>query len=219
MTSVFIVTEARLYREVLSRFLGDVPGLEVAGTAASPRQAKDVLARVQPDVALVDTTLAPEPAVGLLTAVVPGLKVVALAIKEVPDQVLAWVEAGASGYVSSDMGLQDLVVAIQAAAAGELRCSAAVAGALLRRVQGLAAAVPRPVDEYGLTGRQHEVVELVSHGLSNKEIAKALNVSVPTVKNHIHNIFEKLQVHRRADALSRLGLRYGEPGPPPRSLS
>jgi two-component system nitrate/nitrite response regulator NarL len=107
-------------------------------------------------------------------------------------------------YVSRDEGsIVDLVAAIDGVARGELRCSPQMAGALARRVADLAVRAGRPAPPVQLTGRQLEIVGLIAAGLSNKEIARRLCIEVPTVKNHLHTIFEKLDVHRRGEAVAR----------------
>jgi two-component system, NarL family, nitrate/nitrite response regulator NarL len=209
MIRLFVITPTRLYAEALAGWFKGVATIEVVGMATCSHEAQKAIAMIQPDVVLLDAMMVPVPAlmIGLLSAVESGLKLIAFAIPDNPDQVVAWVEAGACGYVTSDTPLRQLIPIIESVARGELLCPTSVASALLRRIQRLAASTPRP-PEVQLTARQCEVIEQVARGLSNKEIARAMGISLATVKNHMHNIFEKLQVHRRADALSRLGRNY-----------
>ncbi len=205
-----VVSGVRLYREGLEQVLGGGSDIRVVGTGSTPEEVLPELAALHPDVLLLDAPAgAAAAAVRLLLHACPGLRVVALAIHEVEHDVLAWAEAGAAGYVSRDSSLDQLVATVQSVARGEQPCPAAIAGALLRRVGRLAAAAAETVPRgAALTRRETEVVALVQRGLSNKEIARALDISLPTVKHHLHNIFEKLEVHRRADALARLGRSY-----------
>jgi two-component system, NarL family, nitrate/nitrite response regulator NarL len=209
VTCVVIVTPVRLYREGLAHVLGGVATVDVVGVAADPDEALSALLQREPDVVLLDVPVAAATStVHHVVGVVPHARVVALGVQETEAEVLAWAEAGAHSYVSCESSIDELVAAVEAAGRGELLCSAAIAGALLRRVGRLAAAAgggTSPADR--LTLREQEIVDLMARGLSNKQIAHSLDIALPTVKNHVRNIFEKLEVHRRADALLRLGRR------------
>jgi DNA-binding NarL/FixJ family response regulator len=106
--------------------------------------------------------------------------------------------------VSREGSLEDLISALDSVSRGELLCPPRIAAGLRRRVAALAAA-RAPVGPRGhLTRREAEVAGLIDAGLSNKQIAQRLCIEVPTVKNHVHNILEKLQVHRRGEAAAML---------------
>ena len=134
----------------------------------------------------------------------PTVKIVAVAVSEVDYVVLACAEAGIAGYVGPDGSGKDLVAAIECALRGELYCSPRVAGLLLRRVAVLSAQPPRSAEEPSLTQREQQILGLVGEGMSNKQIGRALRIGESTVKNHIHSILKKLQVHRRGEAAARL---------------
>ncbi|HEX7241600.1 MAG TPA: response regulator transcription factor, partial [Longimicrobiaceae bacterium] len=124
-------------------------------------------------------------------------------IVETEDVVLACAEAGVSGYVSRGASLDDLVGALRSVARGELVCSPHIAGSLFRRVAALSErreASPAAV----LTPREREILGLIDQGLSNKEISRRLRIELSTVKNHVHNLLEKLQVSRRGAAAACL---------------
>jgi DNA-binding NarL/FixJ family response regulator len=116
-----------------------------------------------------------------------------------------------AGYVSREGSLHDLVAAIDSAARGEMLCTPRVAATLLRRVSSLAAERPPAQPFARLTNRQLEIVRLIEQGLTNKEIARRLCIELPTVKNHLHNIFEKLDVHRRGELASVVRRGTGTP--------
>jgi DNA-binding NarL/FixJ family response regulator len=200
---LLVVTPALFYSEALTVFLGSLDAVEIVGAATSAEEARNKIGVVQPDMVLLDAVVVPAPAVAtkLLSEVGFSFKLIVLAIPETPELVVRWAEAGACGYIPSDTPLHQLLPIIESAARGEVLCSAHVAGALLRRLQRSPVPAPRP-DDFQLTARERQVIEHVARGLSNKEIARALGISLATVKNHVHNIFDKLQVHRRADALS-----------------
>jgi DNA-binding NarL/FixJ family response regulator len=127
---------------------------------------------------------------------------VALAIHEEDAEVIACAEVGVAGYVPRDGSVQDAVDVILAVARGEARCSPRIVGSLLRRIAALAAerqgnghAAPP-----GLTAREAEILTLLQQGLPNKTISRRLGIELATVKNHVHSIFGKLGLRRRAEA-------------------
>ena len=206
MIRVFIVASVRLYREGLEHALGRESSIKVLGTDSRWEEAVTRLGKLSPDVTLLDCAVGEGGlAVHGLREAAPDTRVVVLAIPETERDVVSWAEVGISGYVAQDASLADLVTTIDAVARDELPCTPRMAASLLKHVAALAERIEDVALQAGLTQREHEVIDLVRQGLSNKEIARALHIALPTVKNHIHNIFYKLQVHRRADAVSRLG--------------
>ena len=165
------------------------------------------LSAIDPDVVLFD--ISPPGSLGevrRVAAAVPAARVVALAVGESENQVVACAEAGADGYVTRDQSVEDVLAVIGAVTRGELICSPRIAGALLQRLGRLAAERgSAPVDEppVRLTAREREIVVLIDRGMSNKQIARTLTIEVATVKNHVHNILEKLHVTRRDEAVAR----------------
>jgi DNA-binding NarL/FixJ family response regulator len=132
---------------------------------------------------------------------------VALALPEAEADVIACAEAGASGYVPREGTLDDVEAVIESVARGEALCSPRIAATLLRRIAATAAERQPAPSEMRLTSREMEIIDLIDEGLSNKEIAQRLCIAVPTVKNHVHSILDKLHVHRRAEAVARLSAR------------
>ena len=128
-----------------------------------------------------------------------AVKVIAISINGDRNDVVAWAEAGVAGFATRDDSLGDLIDIVKCVARDEMPCSPPVAAALLRRVGVLAAGRTEP--ECRLTSRELEIIALIERGLSNKEVARALYIQLATVKNHVHNILEKLQVGRREDAV------------------
>lgn len=217
MTRVLIVADVGVHREALAESLGGDDSCDVVGVAASPEEAVAAVEEVGPEVVLVDMPTPAGPnAVRTLVAATPEIKVVALGVPEVEPDVIAIAEAGASGYVAREGSMDDLVAVVECVARGECLLSPDMAAKLFRRVATLARE-PRlePIQD-GLTARELDVLRLIDDGLSNKEIAKALSIELPTVKNHVHSILEKFDVRRRTAAAARarrLGLLgRGEPG-------
>ncbi len=122
-----------------------------------------------------------------------------------PEQdVIACAEAGISAFVPREGSTEDLINAVRQAIRGELVCSPRVTALLFDRVAALSAGRIKSIDGHALTAREKEIVSLVERGLSNKEIARRLSVGTATVKNHVHNILEKLHIHRRGEVAGRM---------------
>jgi two-component system nitrate/nitrite response regulator NarL len=208
-----ILSDVRLYREGLADVFGREEGLQVVGTGALDPAALALVAGARPDVALVDAT--GRAALDLVRAIrreSPAVAVVVLAVPELDSAILACAEAGIAGYLTRNGSLAELVDTIRRAARGEAVCPPAIVGHLLRRV-GLLAAQHQPAEDLAeLTPRELEVVHLLAEGLTNKEIAGRLFISVATVKNHVHNILEKLSVRKRSDVIARVSPRLGHLG-------
>jgi two-component system nitrate/nitrite response regulator NarL len=197
VTSVFIISEVRLYREGLERLLRGDSRLDVIGTAADVPAALTHLSELEPrpDAVLLDV---PAPvglrAPGQLESLLPAARVLALNVPE--SEVVAWAEAGVSGLLDAGVDVDELAQAVETTAQGGTVCSPKLAAMLLRRVA-------RPPAS-ALTAREREIAELIEQGLSNKEIAERLEIGLPTVKNHVHNILTKLKATRRGQAAAML---------------
>ncbi len=190
--------------------LSQARGVRVLGTASHREEILARLVEAPPDIVLVDFAM-PEAAtiVAEIRRRTPSVKVVAITLGETEAEVIQLAEAGVAGYVLPDGSLDDLIIAVESAVRGELYCPPRVAFTLLRRVGAIALgsvtaskeqAALSPVHE--LTGREREILQLVDQGMSNKQIARHLGIEVATAKNHVHNILQKLHVHRRIDASS-----------------
>lgn len=214
MIRVMVIAGVRLYRDGLCEVVERQHETVVVAAAPSVRDALGLMAASRPTVVLLDAGFGSAvSSVSALLATDPTVRVVAVGVQDDEEEVLAWAEAGAAGYLSCESSVEEVAGVVRRAASGELECSPRIAGALLQRLwrvtaerRGDGGCVRRPDDR--LTRREHEVVELIARGLSNKQIARALGVRLPTVKNHVHNIYEKLEVHRRGDALARLGRSF-----------
>ena len=212
-SGVFILSDIRLLREGLVSALSLHSSIAVVGSAELATAPSNIGA-AGADVLLLDI-VSPH---GLDAALpireaLPDLKIVAIAVAEVDKEVMACAEAGVSGFVSRDGSIQDVVAAVNCAVRGELVCSPRAAAMLLSRVGTLAARRSALPENGTLTRREHEIVSLVSEGLSNKEIARQLRIQNATVKNHIHSILGKLHVRRRGEVAQYLR-RAGSRGAP-----
>ena len=194
---VVVLVPVRLYRDGISEALCRDARFRLVGSGGSLREIETL--DQSPHVALVDLALAERAgATGVLRGRWPEVQIVALAVREADEEVLSWAKAGVAGLVSVDATLADLLDVVAAAARGEALTTPAVTALLLRRVASLTG--PRLTDGPPLTRRECEIVRLMGRGLSNKEIAGSLHIELPTVKNHVHNILEKLRIASRSDA-------------------
>jgi DNA-binding NarL/FixJ family response regulator len=146
--------------------------------------------------------------VAVLRAAWPSAELVALAVNDGDDDIVACAEAGVAGYVSRGGSVEDLVSTIAAAACGEVRCTPRAVRTLFRRLASLASS-HTVVPDAALTAREREIAALLVHGLCNKEIGERLHIELATVKHHVHHILVKLQVRRRGAAVARLRVDHG----------
>jgi DNA-binding NarL/FixJ family response regulator len=205
MVGLIVVADIPLYREGLAQALDHREGIEVVGTAGSTAHALASVACLEPDIALVDVaTTNGLAAVRSVAEAVPDARIVALALRDSEDDVIAYAEAGASGCVSRSGTLADLDAVIASVSRGEALLSPRVTARLLERLSDLAADRALPATGVHLTAREAEIADMLDEGLSNKEIAQRLSIAVSTVKNHVHSILEKLHVTRRGEAVARL---------------
>lgn len=204
MTALLIVARVRFYREGLATLFDDLAGVEVVATAADTVQALAAIAAHHPDVALVavEDDAAPE-LVRAITCARAETRVVALGIADDHPNVMPLAEAGVAGYVTSDAAGDEVVAIVERVGRGEAACPPRIAAALLQRVAMLAGE-RRDQEPARLTARERQIVVLIERGLSNKQIAHTLSIEVTTVKNHVHNILEKLNVERRGEAAAAL---------------
>jgi two-component system nitrate/nitrite response regulator NarL len=205
MTRVLIVDDTLLYREGLAGILRSEPQIDAVETASDSDGAVHHLITSSPDVVLLNTAMTESTTIlKLLASVAQQVPIVALGVSESETEVIAWAEAGVAGYLFKQEPLSHLVAIILAVAHGESICPPRITAALLRRVAALAAERRPQLEVDRLTGREREILELLDEGLSNKDIARRLSIEVRTVKNHVHNILEKLRVHRRGEAAARV---------------
>lgn len=205
MTRVAVVADVLVHRECIAGALAREQGIEVIGTGSTAPTDLARLKAVRPDVVLIDAATPDSLEAGRrVRNAIPDADLLALGVRDVEQDVVAWAEVGISGFACHGASLRQVANAVDGATHGELDCSPHVAAALLRRVGFLATVHHGDRPEVHLTPREREVITLIDDGLSNEEIAQRLFIELPTVKSHVHNILEKLNVHRRADAVARL---------------
>jgi two-component system nitrate/nitrite response regulator NarL len=213
--SVVVVDDMRLYGEALASLLGHETWIATVETAADADEALARLGVPSPVVVLLNMAMTRSMVIlAALGRAAPHAGVIALGVSETEHDVIACAEAGVAGYLLRRESLDDLKAIVQSVARGETICSPQVAATLLRRVATLAAERQSATGRAQLTAREREVLELVDEGLSNRDIAMRLSIEVRTVKNHVHNILEKLKVHRRGEAAAWMRAADGlDPAP------
>jgi len=230
---VIILTPVRMLGEGLDRCLATCEGMTVAAVAPDFERLRDALERLPavlpqevpagavgdaPEedppavVALIDVTQGVDlDEVRRLATDFPTVTLLALGLKSQHQEVVRAGRAGFSAFVSRDAAVASLVKAMHDAVAGRLACSEEIAGGLFRALfRGAAnadsrsAAANAALDEACLTRRESDVARLISHGLSNKEIARELTLSVATVKHHVHHLLAKLSLQRRSHVMRKV---------------
>jgi two-component system NarL family response regulator len=200
---VFIADDNRLLREGLAAMLIEIEDIHVVGMASSGMQALEHIKKLVPDIALVDIGMPDKDGLDVTQALhtdLPEVKVIILGMPDLTDEIMTCIEAGAAGYVLKEASFEYLVESIRLVQQGESFCSPRMAASLFSRVAELVRE-RIPESAVKLTPREVEVVNKIADGLSNKEIADKLFIEEQTVKNHIHNILDKLQLHNRLEAV------------------
>jgi len=204
---ILIADDHTLFREGVRALLGAVPDLQVVGEAATGEEAIAQAAALVPDVILMDIQM---PGVNRIEATRrilranPHIGIVVVTMLEDDDSVFAAMRAGARSYILKGADKVEMLKAIRAVASGEALFGPAIASRLMNFFQGLSAAADQAALTQAfpeLTDREHEVLDLIAQGHNNKEIAEQLALSPKTVSNHVSNIFNKLQVADRAQAI------------------
>jgi DNA-binding NarL/FixJ family response regulator len=214
--SVLIVSEVRFLRESLAETLPRFPGIRVCGQSATLADGLDTAEVLRPTIVLLDVAFpGSRDAVAKISPAAFGAHLVALAISETAENVLAWAEAGVDGYVPNTASLDELVSLLRQIHRGEQTCSPRVAGSLLRHASIVGRHKRPNKPSVALTRREFEILGLLREGLSNKNIARRLGISLGTTKSHVHNLLGKLSIQRRVDATRVLAFHPSELMSPP----
>lgn len=196
---VFVLSDVLLYREGLSRQLEKDRRVHLIGAGPPTPELVSTLEFARTDVIIMDLSM--HDSLGIVRSLRerrPEVRVVAFAVSDLREEIVACARAGICGYIPRDGTIEDIIVTALHAARGELYCSPKFAAFLLEQVARAAPAPSQHPLAGRLTVRECEIVSLMQRGLSNKEIGRGLGISDATVKNHVHNILEKLSVRRRS---------------------
>lgn len=198
--SILIVDDHPIVCEGISAILERHAGFSVAGMAYSGREAVEMVATVEPDIILMDLNM-PEmdgvEAIHLIHDVNPQAAILILTTYSGDADIVRGLKAGARGYMLKDSEAEDLILAIEAIADGQMCIQPEIAATLAEHVA-----------DKELTEREVEVLQLIAHGLSNQTIAESLYISTGTVKTHVNSILSKLDANDRTHA-SIVGIRRG----------
>ena len=203
---VLVVDDHALFRRGLQMVLEQEDDIEVVGEAGDGAEAVERAADAMPDIVLMDVRMPKRGGIDACTAIkdaVPSAKIIMLTISDEEADLYDAIKAGASGYLLKEISIEEVAAAIRAVNEGQSLISPSMASKLLTE---FASMIKRTDDRQQvptprLTDREMEVLKLVAKGLNNRDIAKQLFISENTVKNHIRNILEKLQLHSRMEAV------------------
>lgn len=198
---VLITDDQTLFRSGLARLLEEDPRVQVVGQAVDGADAVKKAAALKPDVVLMDIKMPNMDGVEAtrkIAAELPETKILVLTTFDADSYVLQALRAGASGYVLKNSQPAAIVSSILAVMAGERVMASAVANRVLDMLTG----TTTPKEFYdGLTAREVEILKLLAAGLANKQIAYRLKISEKTVRNHVSNMYMKLQIYDRSQAV------------------
>ncbi|OHV28778.1 response regulator [Pseudofrankia sp. EUN1h] len=201
---VLVVDDHPLFREGLTIAIETMPDVEVVGEAGDGDEAVEATGRLAPDIVVMDLHMPGTNGIDATRRIVgahPGVAVLVLTMLDGDDSVFAAMRAGARGYLLKGADRQEIARALRAVAAGEVVFSAAIASRVLAWFASGGRAPLAPFPE--LTDREREILDLVARGLTNPAIARRLHLSDKTIRNHVSNVFTKLQVADRAEAVAR----------------
>jgi DNA-binding NarL/FixJ family response regulator len=213
MIRILLVDDQAIVREGLRAMLGVEPDMEIVGEAASGREALVLVPRLRPDIVLMDVRMPDLDGLATLERLKradPDTAVIMVSLYDDADYLYRAVSAGAAGYILKEASRSELVRAVRATAEGGSIISPNMLRELLDRMSALMSptSCPPPLAEMALTPRETEVLQHVALGKTNQEIADELIVSATTVKTHVQNILQKLNVSDRTQA-AVVALRCG----------
>ncbi|WP_017590271.1 response regulator [Nocardiopsis ganjiahuensis] len=203
---VLVVDDHALFRRGLVSVLNDETDIDVVDEAGDGDEAVELATRLRPDVVLMDVMMPNSTGIeacARIRAAVPEVKFVMLTMSEDEDDLFEALKAGATGYLLKEIAVTDIARAVRAIAEGQSFINPAMAVKLIGEFAELAKQEKTPkaapaIPE--LTPRETEVLKLLARSLNNREIGERLFITENTVKNHVRNILEKLQVHSRTEA-------------------
>ena len=199
-----VVDDQELFRRGLTMLLGVEDDIEVVGEAGDGVAATELAASAVPDVILMDVRMPKRSGIEACVAikeVAPTARIIMLTVSDEEADLYDAVKNGASGYLLKDSSIDEVAQAIRVVADGQSLISPSMAIKLLDEFKQMSRSDRQQVPSPRLTDRELEVLKLVAQGLNNREIAKRLFISENTVKNHVRNILEKLQLHSRMEAV------------------
>ena len=209
---VLLADDQTLFRKALASLLASRPNTEVVGEASDGEEALEKARDLKPDLVLMDIRM-PRldglEATRILKQEFPEMKIVMLTVSSAEEDLFQAIKNGAQGFLSKNLRPETLFELLDGVSRGEAALSPTMAAKIMeefvRQTHHRPQAAP---SANSLTGREREVLQMMSQGATNKDIAVRLSIAEGTVKNHVHNILEKLHLQNRAQAATQ-ALRYG----------
>jgi len=204
VTRVLLADDHQLFREGLGNILNGQPDFEVVGEAGDGLEVFVMARELEPDLILMDVGMPGcngVEATQRIKEAMPDIIIVMLTVRDEDDNLFEAIKSGAQGYLLKSIRSWDLVEMLRAAVRGEAAITPALGGKMLEEFRKLSRQTRRDTgNDVALTGREQEVLSLVSQGHTDQEISDTLHISIHTVKTHMRNILGKLQVGHRHEA-------------------
>lgn len=206
---VILIEDNRLLREGIAAMLKKEPDIKVIAAYSDGNFKQDSIDGLKPGIILLDFGIPEHDALELVKSLkseYPYVKIIVMDLLPVQEEIMQFVGAGVSGFILKDATVTEFTQTIRLVAAGEKVLPHILAGSLFSQIVEFGVKElghAKVVQSVRMTKREREIIELIAEGLSNKEIAKKLNLSVYTVKSHVHNILEKMSLNTRVQIAVR----------------
>jgi len=199
---ILLIEDNRILREGIAVMLNKLRDIAVAAVSDGTEDTLTKALAVKPHVVLMDIGLASRHSVNIVESLkknIPQIKIIGMGLSPAQADIMEFVQAGAEGFILKDASVEEVVVTIRMVAAGETVLPLLMTGSLFSQVADHALKNGKKKIPSGIrmTEREKDVMALIAEGMSNKQIGESLNIATFTVKSHVHNILEKLQLQSR----------------------